>query len=274
MSEELIDNAKPLSFNDALEALNTASNSFKVEAWVPSIQKFVIFKEIDAKQQKNLLNAAIDTAIYTSDFVKVFFNILKENYISNNDQVSIESLTVEDKAAIAIALRNQISSDINIKFSDETSSKIDLKSIVDKLKVYKTPKPEIVDLQSNNVKIIAKISTPTIKKELEFDENFSKEYKKADEIKNNKELRNLISEAFICEVTKYIDSITVNDAEFMFETLTFNQKIRIIEKLPSGILQKILEKVSDWKSEFNQILTVKHQDLTKVISIDSLLFLS
>jgi len=274
MPEELLDNITPLNFNDALEALNTASNSFQVEVWVPSIQKFVIFKEVDAKQQKNLLNAAIDTSIYTSDFVKTFFDILKQNYIKNDDEVNLENFTVEDKAAIAIALRNQISSDLNIKFSDDVIAKVDLKPILEKFKNYKSPTSEIVDLQSNTVKMSVKISTPTIKKELEFDNNFSKEYKKADEIKNNKELRNLISEAFICEITKYIDSVTVNNAEFLFETLTFNQKIKIIEKFPSGILQKILEKVSDWKTPFNEILTVKHQDLTKIISIDSLLFLS
>jgi hypothetical protein len=266
-------NIESLGFNDALKALDNASSAFKVEVWVPSIQKNLTFKEIDAKQQKNLLNAAIDTSVYTSDFIKVFYQILKENLLDENNSI-IDTLTVDDKTSIAIALRCQISEEFNVKFNDEVTEKINLTEILNKFKNYQTPQSEVLDSESNNVKLAVEIANPTIKTELNFNENFSKEYKKEEEIKNNKELRNLISEAFICEISKYIKNIKVNNVDFSFGSLSFNQKIKIIEKLPSGILQKILEKISEWKLSVSDILTVKKGDLTKVISVDSLLFLS
>ena len=44
-----------LNFNDAINALNSVSDSFKIEVWIPSLQKNISFKEIDAKQQKAIL---------------------------------------------------------------------------------------------------------------------------------------------------------------------------------------------------------------------------
>jgi hypothetical protein len=58
------------------------------------------------------------------------------------------------------------------------------------------------------------------------------------------------------------------------EDLTINQKNAVIEKLPSGLIQKVLEQISLWKKELDSILTVNYQNYTKAISIDSLLFLS
>ena len=83
-----------------------------------------------------------------------------------------------------------------------------------------------------------------------------------------------MAEAFIGEITKYIKSLSVNESFFDFDTLTINQKIKIVEKLPSGLIQKILEKVSDWKKISDLVITVNSGELSKAISIDSLLFLS
>ena len=56
--------------------------------------------------------------------------------------------------------------------------------------------------------------------------------------------------------------------------MTFKQRVNVIEKLPSGLLQKILEKISSWKKDLDEVLTVTQDDYKKVISIDSLLFLN
>jgi hypothetical protein len=53
-----------------------------------------------------------------------------------------------------------------------------------------------------------------------------------------------------------------------------DQKLKIIEKMPSVIIQKVLEQISKWKKEIDDILIVEHEDYKKVIGIDSLLFLT
>ena len=44
-----------LNFDDALRALDAISEAFNVSVWIPSKKKEYLFKEIDAKQQKNIL---------------------------------------------------------------------------------------------------------------------------------------------------------------------------------------------------------------------------
>ena len=262
-----------LSFNDAFAALNSASEAFKVDVWVPSLEKYLTFKEIDAKQQKNILSSAIDNSVYSSDFVKVFYNILKEN-ILNEDNSIIDNLTITDRSFIAIALRKQISSEVSVSFLDTLTEKVSLDNIISNFGSYVVPKSETIEVTNNNVTISTTVSIPTIKDELIYEEEFQKTYKKVDDIKTTKDVQSLVSEAFIGETSKYISNVSVNGAEFNFKDLTFNQKIKVVEKLPSGLIQKTLEVISNWKKNVDSFLTVTSGENSKVISIDSVLFLS
>jgi hypothetical protein len=262
-----------LDFDAALNALNSASNLFKIDVSIPSTHQTLSFKEIDAKQQKNLLNAAMDGSVYNTKFVKTFYDILKENLLDQNNDV-IDTLTVNDKAIIAISLRSQISNDINVAFTEEFSDKVDLKTVLSKFSSYKSPQNVDLELKNENVSVAVNVGLPNLKTEVEYDENFSKFYKSLETSKDKNEFQAVISEAFISETTKYINSVTINENKFDIVGLTYNQKLRIVEKLPSGIIQKILEVVSDWKKDLDAVLTVTSGENTKVLSIDSLLFLS
>jgi hypothetical protein len=262
-----------LNFNDAINALNSVSNSFKIEVWIPSIQNNVSFKEIDAKQQKAILGAAIDNSVYAQEFNNTFYDILKEN-ILNEDKSIVDSFTISDKAFIAIALRSQISDDLSVKFDDDSVVKVSLQNFIDVSKKYISPSVETIEIKNDSVTLNVEISIPTVKTELEYDENFKKLNKNINDIKTEKEIKTIVTDAFISETSKYIKSVKVNDSKFDFATLTVNQKIQVVEKLPSGLIQKILEKLSDWKKDIDKVLTVNNGDQIKVISIDSLLFLS
>lgn len=270
MTEE---NTTILDFNDALNAINNASKTFKIDVWIPSKSKYISFKEIDAKQQKNLLSAAMDNSVYNSDFIKTFYDILKNNILSE-DISTIDELTIVDRSFIAISLKSQISNELNVKFNDEISEKINLNDIISKFTSYKLPSSEEISLKNDSVILSVGIDIPSIKTEIDYEENFYKDCKKVDEIKTNKDVQSIISDAFISETSKYIKYIKVNDSQFNFDSLTFNQKIRSAEKLPSGLIQKVLEVIANWKKDIDLILTVNSGELKKVISIDSLLFLS
>lgn len=259
-----------LSFDDALNAINNATESFKIDSWVPSKSKYISFKEIDAKQQKNLLSAAMDNSVYSSEFAKCFYDILKNN-ILNEDSSIIDELTIFDRSVIALSLRNQISNTFNLKFNDEITEEVGLNDILVKVKNYKTPETKSLQLKN----ITATLSIPSLKNEISYEESFSKE-KKINEIKTTKDLQSIVSEAFIGEITKYVNSIQIDDQSVIsFDILTTNQKIRIVEKLPSGLIQKMLETISGWKNDFESYLKVKSSSgLEKVITVDSVLFLS
>ena len=262
-----------LSFNDAISLLDNASESFKIEIWVPSKQKNITFKEIDAKQQKSLLSAAIDNSIYNGDFINAFYNILKENILEEDPSV-VDNFDISDRSFIALSLRNQISNEISVSFSEELSEKFSLVDIISKFISYKSPEYQKLEVKGNDTTISVTVGLPTIKDEIIFEEEFKKFYKNVDEVKTTKDVKSLISEAFIGETSKYIKIVSVNDSEFSFNTLTSNQKLRVVEKLPSALIQKILETISNWKKDLDSYLTVKSGENSKVISVDSVLFLS
>lgn len=269
------DTTNILDFENALKALNEASETFQIDVWVPSKSKFLKFKEIDAKQQKELLNAAMDNSVYNNSFLKVFNDIIHTNLLENDSSI-LKDIIASDKASIAISLKNQISNETRVVFDEKNNviEKVKLLPIIEKFKNYKTSLSTIVELKNSNVKIKAEICQPSLTTELDYNENLNKQYKKADKIKTNEEIQTIISDAFIGETSKYIKKLWINETEISLDDITINQKSAIVEKLPSGLVQKILEQITLWKKELDDVLTVQHQEYTKVIAIDSLLFLS
>jgi len=262
-----------MDFNKALEALNQASESFIIDAWVPSLQKNLTFKQLDAKQQKDLLGSVMDTSVYNTSFVKAFYNILKNNILTEN--VDVDKFTLVDKTVIGLYLKNQISDEINVFFGDknEVSQKFPLKPILEMFKSYKTPDSIVLEDKNNQFSLKIKISYPTIKIEYDYDDQ-NKNNKKSEDVKTTEDIQKLITESFLGEISKYIDKIWINDDEINVLEMTFNQKVKLIEKLPSTLIQKIIDNVSNWKSEIDDILRVKHEEYTKIISLEGSLFLS
>jgi hypothetical protein len=78
-------NTQPLSFSDALKILdNATTEAFTTSVWIPSLKRNVSIKEISAKQQKKLLQSALDSSIAKSTFAKTFYQIIKENCLEEN----------------------------------------------------------------------------------------------------------------------------------------------------------------------------------------------
>jgi hypothetical protein len=263
-----------LDFNSALNILGKASETFKVEAWIPSIGSYLSFKELDAKQQKELLSAAMDTSVYNTSFIKTFYSILTDNILTDDKNV-IDSFTLSDKASIALSLRSRISDQINVTFDEkqDISKKYDIDTFLTKFKSYKTPETVILDSKSDTFSLKVEVLYPTVKTEVDYDIQF-KGNKKSEDVKTSEDLQHLVSNAFLGETSKYINRVWINGDEIVLNTLKFEQRIKLVEKLPSNLIQKIIETLSIWKKDLDEILTVSHGEYTKTVSIDSLLFLN
>ena len=90
------ENVNILNFNDALNALNTVSESFNVSVWVPSKQKEYSFKELEAKQQKNMLSSAMNSSVYNTSFVKNMYNVINSNFLDKENKNIINDFTIFD----------------------------------------------------------------------------------------------------------------------------------------------------------------------------------
>lgn len=262
-----------LSFKDALNALdNVSKDSFVGEVWIPSLNKTLSIKEINAKQQKNLLEAAIDSSVYKTSFAKAFYEIIISN-ISESKEV-IDSLTIADKISIAIELRSQISPSVKVEFEEGgITEDVLLQTISDKIKQYKTPQEEIFEVVKNGVCISASVVIPTIHSEVQFDTFLLKNKKKTED---TEEVKSIITDAFLGETSKYIKSISIDGNDLNYSSFSVHQKIQFVEKLPAAVMQKILDIIAKWKKELEETITVKSSsgEFTKVLEIDSLLFLT
>jgi hypothetical protein len=275
MEENIEPEISLIDFKNALSALDEISQTFKVDVWIPSKNKCLPFKEIDTKQQKEILGAAMDSSVYNSTFINVFYDILKNNLLLE-DKTIIDDLTIYDKSCVALYLKSQISNELNVLFDEKNniSKKVLLNEIIEKFKTYKTPEKEKIKVLNDTISLSVEISLPTVLDELQHDKQLSKTYKKTNQVKNNDDVKNIISDAFIVETSKYIKKLWINEVEVELNSDRLDQKIKLIEKLPSALIQKVLEQISKWKKTVDDILLVEHDEYKKVIGIDSLLFLS
>jgi len=255
---------KENSFNSILDALNKISSSFTLQIFIPSLKQNIEFKELNAKQQKKLLETITDTSIYKTQFTKVFLDIIKENVIT--DGFDINSLTIYDKIFIGLFLRYKISNKLNVIFNENPmySEDVDLDGIIEKTKNYIHPEKETINIIKNETKIEVEVTVPSMITS-----------KKIEQVKNMEEIGNVLSEAFIGEVSKFITKISFDENVIELNDLQINQRIKLTELLTADLIQKVLQKISDWKKSLDDILYVTSTDLkyNKSINIDNLLFL-
>lgn len=257
-----------LGFQEALKILEqTATEKFSSKIWVPSLQQEIEVKEINARQQKKLLNSALEDTAIKNSFILSFYEIVSENI---QDKNLLSSLTIIDKIYLALGMRAQISNELKVVLQEDplVEETINLNHLLSKLKEFKYPQHAEINL--SNLKITTQI--PTIKEEVEF-EKISFKSKSEDQIQF---IKSTIVEAFLLETAKYISSIEIENKSLNYLSLTPSQKISIVEKLPAKAIQGILQEVSQWKSRLEVMLSItnKQHNITKPLVIDSTIYIN
>jgi hypothetical protein len=266
---------KNISFNEILNNLTTISNTFSLPIYIPSLKENIEFKELNTRQQKKLLETITDNSLYKTQFTKIFLDIIKENLISEN--FDINKLSVYDKIFIGLSLRLKISNTLNVIFNEDPihSEIVDLSIITDKIAGFIHPTTEVLSVIKNETKVEVEISIPSIVLESKYETELAKITKKVEDVKDVSEIGNVISEAFVSEVSKFLSKLTFDDQIIDLKDLTVNQRIKITEIVTADLTQKILQTVSNWKKSLDDVLTIQSRDgkYTKTINIDNLLFL-
>lgn len=267
-------------FQDALKILDDVSNTFILDVWIPSKQTVLKFKEIDAKQQKEILRSSMKSSVYNTEFIKTFYKILHDNLLNKEDENVLKELSIFDKNFIIIALKSKISKDLELVFDEKENikKKINLENICKSFNTYTHPDNCIAVLKQNETEINVTVGLPTIESEFQYEIEVHKKEKSIDDVKNTEDIQNIVTDAFIGETSKYIKNVKINDIDINYESFSFLQKIKIVEKLPSGLIQMVLENVSEFKKSIDDFLTMVVEEngktYKKVISADNLMFLS
>lgn len=224
----------------------------------------VTFKSLTTAQLKDLVKTAVDSPLTQSVFNSTASRIFKESVLSTSADIQLNTI---DRLIFLLETRIQtISSTKKVK-TKEKEVDIDynniLKSLRDSIKLNSTLFASTT-FSSNNVTVVC--GPPLIDTEIQLEEEI---YKNVEiKIDNPEELRKFVGEAFINEIAKSIDTVSIETKTIKTAEIPFKERLKIIEMLPASLIQKVIDYIEAYKSVTNNCLTIG--DYT--VLIDSTLF--
>jgi hypothetical protein len=234
--------------SDILKQLDTLNESTGVSIYLPSLKKSLKFKNLNLKQQKDLLKSSVDETLTKLSFIVNFYNIIQDNAI---DTINVNDLYIFDRIAIALTLR---ASGLNSSYTlnDETHNLNDIIARIPNIAVSAACLTTTLDMKGLSVEL----EVP----KLNIDRDIS--LATINKLKNNqdKDIKTLVGELFIHEIIKFVKSVTfkteAGDQVTSFNTLKVEDKISIIEKFPASLTKQVLEFIKSYRDVENQFTAV------------------
>lgn len=253
------------NIENALELINkTITENYCIKVIIPSVDISPIsIKPLNISQQKKLISLTVEQDVYNSKFNEIFYNIIKENYLST-DLLSVDALTIFDKAFIALALR----SNINDIFTSHGNN-ISINTLLDTLHTTHTSNNFTKNVTFNYNNIIITCKLPTIETEVMCD--LAKMQIKSTDVAE--QIQNIIAETVTNEIVKFIQTINIDAETIILSDFNFYERKRVVEQLPAAILEKILNYILEYKQSVEGVLTYKTaENADIIIQINSTFF--
>jgi len=245
--------------DEIINLMDRVNETFAYGIWIPSLKKDVMFREINTAQQKRLAKAIIDSPVYNTEFIFTLRQIIKENCV---DKINTDDLTLFDKLMIALKMRNVSIGDIieiEIPISDDGKETIKRGVSIDKIindAKKKIKIPDDCSFESSDGSYKLDCSIPTIGTEYTLEMEL-REHSDISGIDTPDELRKTIGDAFINEIVKYINVLTIktddNIVTINLNDVSFRNRIAMIEKIPSKLIDKVIKYISDVKEELSNV---------------------
>lgn len=225
---------------------------------IPSLKKEIPFNEINTSQQKRLVKSVLDSPVYNTEFIYTFREILKEN--CQDDTVNIDDLTIVDKLVLALGLRMK---SIGDKIDVEIQTK-DGKTVSIGLEASKILQMALTTINDIPSKIFEdkyyqiECSIPTIGIEYGLERELRNRLANI-EIEDIEELRQTVGDAFIGEIVKYVNKVSIKEQDdnkltlIEWQQFKFADRIKVIETFKTGLLKDILDYINVIRKEIDKI---------------------
>lgn len=245
-----------------------------ISIFVPSQNRNMEFKPLNIRQQKDIIKSSLDKNIPGISLNTVLNEIIVENCIEKNI-----NFLVFDRLNIAFNLRKNIFGDkIKLTKINEETGDDEETNIFGSLDKHLSSLNLVINTELVSRTVIAddvlkiEIKTPT----LSIDNKANKEAQKnlSHLLEKDNGVKDIISELFVYELTKFVDSISVGEDKLNFRDLSISQQIKTIETLPANVNKEIMdfvEKVRDYEKQY-QTFNVDGKDFN--VSIDASFFSS
>lgn len=239
-------NSNAKSFLSKLKDINE-SNTVNVK--LLSSGKTASFKLASVSQQKELLRTAFDGV----DGVITRSNAI--NKLVEDNLVGEAEILIVDKPAILVALR-KASIGSEIKVEDKVYS-------LDNIPTIKKSEVKLTETVEHDG-ITVNLKVPNLTVDTEINKKLATEFGKLQELEEK--IKQSIDIVVSYESAKYIDSISVEDEEIVFEDLSVYERNEIVNNLPLTLSNKIIDFIGEVKAVTDKALTV---DEEVVIEIDA-----
>lgn len=239
------------NIEDLVSMMDRVNGLAVYPVYVPSLKRDVMFKEMNAAQERSIVKTIIDNPAYNIGFLTILCQIIKENCMDSS--VDIDSLTLIDKTAISLVMRQK---SIGDEF-EYIFKKTDKKKLI-KISEF-IPKINAITLFDDRVITGSNCSVvcgyPTCGDECKLDE-VVKQISDSDLDASSK-----VGQLFINEIVKYVKKITIIDAgstvEVSMSDLDYVDRTRLVERLNTNVLRQIMMYMEDINKQFNEVLTVE-----------------
>lgn len=263
------------NIQNILQALKELDKTNSFEIYLPSLQKTVPFKQLNAEQLKNILKASIDPSVYKAQFILTVNNLIKENILDNS--IDTNQLNIFDKLLFLIKTRiESISPDYTFYFTENEISDYSLEQesfTINLAESYNnfvqlSPTHDKANIKNGNCEV--SVALPNILTENRLEKELHENIKL--QVTSTEELQNTIGETFINEITKYIYELKLNEQTVNLNELLFNDRIKIVERLPVTIISEILKYIEKYKTLILPLTTYSQFNVEKEIGLNTTIF--
>lgn len=221
------------------------------------------FRQLTTAQLKELIKTIVDSPLTQAQFNQTCSKVMEQSLVEG----PLKDLNVVDRLLFVLETRIQsLSSSVTISRGEE-------KIVVDIQKLKSDLEQQIAKnsdkfasflIEQGDLKLSCGVSLISVDDQLseEIYKNFQID------IQNVDELRKLIGEAFINEIAKAINVVTIKDKSADLKEKTFAERLKIVESLPASAINKVVQYVEGYKSLVDSIFVVEGSPLT----IDGSLF--
>jgi hypothetical protein len=234
------------STSDFINKLSELKKEFKV--FLPSIKKEVTAKQINLKQQKDIISTAVNGVLGALQFSKAVNELIIENVDSDN-------MFTFDRVPALLALRVESLGD---KIKLESGDIVSLKDSLERAK--DVPSFNLVkEVRIDSIKV--KLRIPSLQEENVILKRCIQEI---DSLKSEN-LSEAMGLIYIFELLKTIKSVEVEEEVVDFNELKVVDRVKIVEQLPLELYDDITSFLSPIVKFEENILTVNES----IIPIDT-----
>ena len=220
-------------------------------------------KQLTTLQLKKLIETVVDSPLTQSSFNLTVTKIFKDSLVT---KTSLQ-LNVIDRLLFILQTRiNSLSPTTTVKEGDKEIV-INFKEVSENLlRQLKENQNLFRQSSATEGKITVTFGVALIDAETQLNEELYKNLNP--DVDNPDELRKVLGDAFINEIAKSIQTLTIEDKTLDLSTVTFKSRLKAVESLPASLIQTVIKYIEKYKKVVDDCLIVDDHAIT----IDGSLF--